>query len=78
MMAGTTGKIVRAVGLGTGPAAGSLTIAFEPALGAVVLLTEMAFVLILFAIVVFGTQEQADRVFRLLRWLRNSSEPPVT
>jgi hypothetical protein len=51
--------------------------ALLPALGAAVLAAELVFALILFGIVVYGTQEKADRVFRLLRWARNCPEPPA-
>jgi hypothetical protein len=51
--------------------------ALRPVLGIAVLVAELVFVLILFGIVVYGAKEQADRVFRLLRWLRNRPEPPA-
>src|ERR1035441_7963716 len=64
--------------LGAGPAAAPFTAAaFHPVMGAAVLVTELVFVLIVFGIIVYGTREQADRVFRLLRWLRNCKEPPA-
>lgn len=64
--------------LGAGPAAAPFTAAaFHPVMGAAVLVTELVFVLIVFGIIVYGTREQADRVFRLLRWLRNCPEPPA-
>lgn len=70
--------VIRAIGLGAGPAAAPLAAVLHPVLEAVLLATELIFVLIVFGIVVYGTQEQADRIFRLLRWLRNRPEPPAS
>jgi hypothetical protein len=72
------GRVIRAIGLGAGPAAAPFAAAaLQPVLGAALLATELVFVLIVFGIVVYGTQEQVDWVFRLLRWLRSRPEPPA-
>jgi hypothetical protein len=71
-------RVIRAISLGAGPAAAPLAAtAFDPVLGAALLAAELVFVLIVFGIAVYGPQEQVDRVFRLLRWLRNRPEPPA-
>jgi hypothetical protein len=51
--------------------------AFRPALGMAMLAAELLFAFILSEIAVYGTQERADRVFRLLRWASNRPEPPA-
>ena len=72
------GKVIHTIGLGAGPAAAPfVAAALLPVCGVAVLVAELVFVLILFGIVVYGTQEHADRVFRLLRWLRSRPEPPA-
>ncbi len=53
----------------------SFTAGVRPVFGIAVLAAEVVFVLALSGIAIFGKQEQADRVFRLLRWLRNRPEP---
>ncbi len=73
-----TGRIIRAIGLGAGPvAAPFIAVALQPVLGAAVLAGEMILVLVVLGIVVYGTQDQAERAFRLLRWLRSQPEPPA-
>jgi hypothetical protein len=70
------GRAICAIGMSTGPAAAPLAAAAcQPILGAAVLAAELVIVLTLFGIIVFGTQEHVDRVFRLLRWIRNCPEP---
>jgi hypothetical protein len=73
-----TGRVIGALGLSAAPAAVPFaTAALRPVFGIAVLAAELAFALVLSGIAIFGTQEQADRVFRLLRWLRNRAEPPA-
>jgi hypothetical protein len=70
--------VIRAIGFGAGTAAAPFaTAVLEPVLGAALLAAELVFVLIVFGTVVYGTQEHADRIFRLLRWLRSRPEPPA-
>jgi hypothetical protein len=72
-----TGGAICAIGMGAGPAVVPLAAAAcLPILGVAVLVAEMVIILTLFGIVVYGTQEHVDRVFRLLRWIRNCPEPP--
>jgi hypothetical protein len=72
------GRMIRPIAIGAGPAAAPLAAAaLHPVLGAALLVTELVFVLIVFGVVIYGTQEQVDRVFRLLRWLRSRPEPPA-
>ena len=71
-------KIIRAVGPGAGPAAAPFAAAaLLPEMGAAVLAVELILTLIVLGIVVYGTQDRANRVFRLLRWLYNRPEPPA-
>jgi hypothetical protein len=71
-------RVIRAIGLGAGPAAAPFAAAaLLPELGAAVLAVELLLTLIVFGIVVYGTQDRVDRVFRLLRWLYNRPEPPA-
>jgi hypothetical protein len=73
-----TGRAIYAMGMGAGPAAVPLAAAAcLPTLGVAVLAAELVIVLTLFGTVVYGTQERVDRVFRLLRWIRNCPEPPA-
>jgi hypothetical protein len=71
-------RVIRAIGLSVGPAAAPFAAAaLLPEMGAAVLAVELVLTLLVFGIAVYGTQEQADRVFRLLRWLYNRPEPPA-
>jgi uncharacterized membrane protein YfbV (UPF0208 family) len=71
-------KVTHAIRLGAGLAAAPVSvIALPPALGAAALAAELAFAVALAGIVIYGTREQADRTFRLLRWLRDRPEPPA-
>ena len=73
-----TGRVIRAIGLGAGPVAAPFAaVALQPVLGAALLAAELVTVLVVFTIVVYGSQEHANRVFRLLRWLRGRPEPPA-
>jgi len=73
-----TGRVIRVIGLGAGTASAPFAAAtLVPVLGAALLAAELAFVLMVFGIAVYGTQERADRVFRLLRWLSGRPEPPA-
>jgi len=53
----------------------------HPALSAALTVADVAIpvilVLIVFAVVVRGSQQTCDRVFRLLRWITNRPEPPA-
>lgn len=49
----------------------------DPFLGQIVVAVEMAIALMVVGAALFGSQTQSDRAFRLLRWLRNRSEPPT-
>jgi hypothetical protein len=52
----------------------------HPALEMILLLFGAGFpallILILVAVILFGSKEKLDRAFRLLRWLRDKPEPP--
>ena len=73
-----SGGVVRAISFGVGPAAAPIAaVTFHPVLGVALLAAELVFVLTVLGIVVYGAQERADRVFRLLRWLRSRPEPPA-
>jgi hypothetical protein len=75
------GRLFHTIGRGAGPVTVPFAAAaLQPVLGVALLAAELVFILIVFGIVVYGTHEQADRVFRLLRWLRSRPEPsaPIT
>lgn len=68
---------LRVLGLSLSPLAAPLAAAaFNPVLGIIVPMIELIVVLALIGIVVYGHQEQVDRIFRLLRWFRDRAEPP--
>jgi hypothetical protein len=46
-------------------------------LAAADVIVPLAIALILLAVILFGSTEMAERVFRLLRWASNRSEPPA-
>jgi|ERR1035438_6467823 hypothetical protein len=71
-------RATRAIGLGAGPVVAPFAaVALQPVFGAALLAAELVLVLIVLGIVVYGTQDHADRAFRLLRWLRSRPEPPA-
>jgi hypothetical protein len=70
----------RALGAGTG-LVGTEGIAgyLHPALGEVLaaadVITPVIITLILLTVILFGSKEKVERVFRLLRWIANRPEP---
>ncbi len=73
-----SGRVIRAISFGVGPVAAAFAAAgLRPVFGTALLTAELVFVLMVFMIAVFGAQQHVDRVFRLLRWLRNCPEPPA-
>ena len=49
----------------------------HPLLGEVIAITEIAVVLTVIAVALFGSKTLSERAFRLLRWLGNRAEPPA-
>lgn len=67
-------RALRVIGLGAVPIAASFAATgFIPVLALIVPVIVLILALTLIGIAVFGPQ---DRVFRLLRWLRDRPEPP--
>jgi hypothetical protein len=64
--------VVGATALGT-PAAVSI---LHPVLGEAIPIIEVAGMLTVIAVALFGSQALSERAFRLLRWLGNRPEPP--
>jgi hypothetical protein len=72
------GRVIRAISLSVAPVAASFAAdAHQVVLAAALLAAEAAFTLSVFVIVVYGSRQHAERVFRLLRWLRGCPEPPA-
>ena len=70
------------LGTGLGVAAAEAAAGYlHPALAEALAIADVAIpvmlVLIVFAVVVLGSQQTCDRVFRLLRWITNRPEPPA-
>jgi hypothetical protein len=70
------------LGLGTGGMAGECTVGRLPILAGEVLAAAIIVVplltgTILVTVVVFGSTESSDRIFRLLRWFSDKEEPPA-
>ena len=66
----TAGAVI--VSLGT-PAVAEV---LHPLLGEIITSAEAVVVLVVILTAVFGNQDQRERAFRLLRWLRDRPEPP--
>ena len=49
----------------------------HPLLGEVIAITEIAVVLTVIAVALFGSKTLSERAFRLLRWFGNRAEPPA-
>jgi len=49
----------------------------HPLLGEVIAITEIAVVLTVIAVALFGSKTLSERAFRLLRWFGNRPEPPA-
>ena len=49
----------------------------HPLLGEVIAITEIAVVLTVIAVALFGSQALSERAVRLLRWFGNRPEPPA-
>ena len=49
---------------------------FNPLLGEIIAVTEVAMVITVIAVALFGSKTLSERAFRLLRWLSNRAEPP--
>ncbi|HUY52287.1 MAG TPA: hypothetical protein VMV92_42380 [Streptosporangiaceae bacterium] len=49
----------------------------HPLLGEVIASIEIAVILMVIAVVLFGSKETCERAFRLLRWFGNRPEPPA-
>ena len=49
----------------------------HPLLGGVIAITEIAVVLTVIAVALFGSKTLSERAFRLLRWFGNRPEPPA-
>jgi hypothetical protein len=76
-----TGRMV-SLGLGPGGIAGACTAArlhslVGEILAAAMIAVPLATGVILVAVIVFGSTESSNRVFRLLRWIRDKEEPPA-
>lgn len=72
------------LGLGLGPGgvigactAGLLHCLLGEILAAAMIALPLTTGVILVAVIVFGSSESSDRVFRLLRWIRDKEEPPA-
>jgi hypothetical protein len=70
--------------LGTGAAvvagegvAAYLQPALREALAAADIVTPLAIVIVLITVILRGSNQTVDRVFRLLRWISNRPEPPA-
>jgi hypothetical protein len=50
---------------------------FNSLLGEIVAVTEVAMVITVIAVALFGSKTLSERDFRLLRWLSNRAEPPA-
>jgi hypothetical protein len=50
---------------------------FHPLIGTVLAFADLGTLLVIFAVVLFGSDHACDRVFRLLRWAANRPEPPA-
>lgn len=50
---------------------------FNSLLGEIIAVTEVAMVIRVIAVALFGSKTLSERAFRLLRWLRNRAEPPA-
>jgi hypothetical protein len=49
---------------------------FNSLLGEIITITEVALVLTVIAVALFGSKTLSERAFRLLRWFANRAEPP--
>jgi hypothetical protein len=50
---------------------------FNSLLGEIIAVTEVAMVITVIAVALFGSKTLSERAFRLLRWLSNRAEPPA-
>jgi hypothetical protein len=80
-IAGIIGQVF-GQGLGLGSAAGAYAAVSLHCLAGEILVAAATAILlatgvILISITVFGSAESSDRVFRILRWIRNKEEPPA-
>jgi hypothetical protein len=50
---------------------------FNSLLGESIAVTEVAMVITVIVVALFGSKTLSDRAFRLLRWLSNRAEPPA-
>lgn len=50
---------------------------FNSLLGEIIAVAEVAMVITVIAVALFGSKTLSDRAFRLLRWLSNRAEPPA-
>jgi hypothetical protein len=50
---------------------------FNSLLGEIIAVTEVAMVIAVIAVALFGSKTLSERAFRLLRWLSNRAEPPA-
>jgi len=66
----TVGVVIASLGT---PAAAEV---LHPLLGEIITSAEAVVVLVVILMAVFGNQDQRERAFRLLRWLRDRPEPP--